>query len=210
MAAVGSLTGVMTGATAGNATIYYRITASCQATMMVTVRPLPGVITGTMTVCNNGVTTTLYSGTGGGIWSSSNTTVATVGSSVSTGTGVVTGLVAGTTTISYTLPTGCARTAIVTVNPCTRAANTTGVDVVSVSSLSVYPNPTSGAFTVSTAEAGTLLVYAVDGKEVAKYQLTEGDTQLSLPQGTAAGIYMCRYVGNNGSTVMIRLVYSQN
>ena len=52
----------------------------------------------------------------GGLWSSSNPAVATVDTSVGFGVGVVVGLTAGTTTISYAMG-GSVSTVVVTVNP---------------------------------------------------------------------------------------------
>ena len=110
-------TGVVTGEFAGTAIITYTLPTTCITTAIVTVNPLPAAITGTMNVCA-GLTTTLSDATTPGTWTSGTTTVATVGSS----TGIVTGGVsvigtAATDIITYTLPTGCYATAVVTVNP---------------------------------------------------------------------------------------------
>jgi hypothetical protein len=110
--------GVVSGVSAGTATISYTATGSLgtgTTTRIVTVNPLPsaGSITGTATV-TAGSTTTLSNATTGGTWSSSATGVATVGSA-----GVVSGVAAGTATISYTVSNGCGSavaTRIVTVN----------------------------------------------------------------------------------------------
>ena len=110
-ATVGSSTGIVTGAVAGTATITYVIGSTCYITTPVTVNPNPTGITGTLNVCV-GLTTTLNSTPAGGTWSSNNGN-ATIGSS----TGIVTGITAGTSVITYTLSTGCITTAIVTVNP---------------------------------------------------------------------------------------------
>ena len=94
VAAVGSSTGVVTGesvASPTTATITYTLGDGCFTTQGVTVNPIPTNITGNLTVCT-GLTTTLNSTPGGGIWSSTNTAVATINSS----TGVVTGVSAGT------------------------------------------------------------------------------------------------------------------
>ena len=107
-ASVGS-TGIVTGNLTGTATIYYT-TATCVRSLVVTVNPLPSGIMGTLTVCR-GATTTL-SDDGSGTWSSSNTAVATVVSS----TGVVSGVSAGTTTIKYTVGSGCFASVVVTVS----------------------------------------------------------------------------------------------
>ena len=110
-ASVGSSSGVVTGVVAGTATIVYMLPTGCSVSAVVTVNPLPGAITGTMSVCE-GSTTGLSDATAGGTWGSSTTSVATVDAG-----GVVTGVLAGTTTITYTLPTGCIMTAVVVVNP---------------------------------------------------------------------------------------------
>jgi trimeric autotransporter adhesin len=110
--------GVVSGVSAGTATISYTATGSLgtgTTTRIVTVNPLPsaGTITGTATV-TAGSTTTLSNATTGGAWSSSAAGIATVGS-----TGVVTGVAAGTATISYTVTNGCGSavaTQVVTVS----------------------------------------------------------------------------------------------
>jgi trimeric autotransporter adhesin len=107
-----SPTGVVTGEGAGIAQITYMIaTTGCQRTQDVTVNPLPSFITGAYDVCV-GNTTTLGNADFGGTWVSSNASVATINAA----TGVVSGIAAGNTTISYILPTGCVRTQSFTVN----------------------------------------------------------------------------------------------
>ena len=109
---VNPVTGCVTGISAGTTTIFYIMPTGCTATIIVTVYALPTPISGTLSVCV-GQTTSVSDGTAGGTWSSSNTGVATIGSS----SGIITGVGAGTATISYTLGTGCIMTAVVTVNP---------------------------------------------------------------------------------------------
>ena len=104
-----SATGVVTGVATGTATITYNLGGSCYVTALVTVSLLSS-ITGTPSVCV-GLTTTLADATAGGTWSSSTPGVATISA-----TGVVTGISAGTTTITYTSLTGCTTTMLVTVN----------------------------------------------------------------------------------------------
>ncbi|MCW3124045.1 MAG: hypothetical protein JWQ38_3537 [Flavipsychrobacter sp.] len=67
-------------------------------------------ITGIQPTCT-GSTTTLSDADAGGTWTSSNTLVATIGSS----SGVVTGMTPGTTTINYTSPLSCISTTTLTV-----------------------------------------------------------------------------------------------
>ncbi len=111
IATVGATTGVVTGVTAGTTIITYSVPSLCSTTATVIVNPLPAAISGTLSVCL-GENTTLTDG-GGGTWSSSNTTIATIGLT----SGVVHGVAVGTATITYTLPTGCQTTATFAVNP---------------------------------------------------------------------------------------------
>lgn len=69
----------------------------------------PSAISGTLTVATS-ATTQLSSSPSGGTWSSTTTTVATIGT-----TGLVTGVAAGTSTISYVVTSGCHAIATVTV-----------------------------------------------------------------------------------------------
>jgi len=111
VATIGSGTGVVTGVASGITTITYELSPSCLITRDVTVNPQPSAISGTAQVCIGGNTT--LTDAGGGSWTSSIPALATIGA----GTGVVTGIVAGTVDITYTLPTGCATTTGLTVNP---------------------------------------------------------------------------------------------
>lgn len=115
-ASVGSATGIVTGVSAGVEVITYILPTGCLTTYSVTVDPLPAPITGSLAICYS-YTTFLSSGTPGGIWSISPTSVATIDASGLV-TAVWTGSTAATATVTYTLPTtGCLTTAIVTVNP---------------------------------------------------------------------------------------------
>ena len=107
---INTVTGVATGVATGSAIIVYKLSSGCLITTGVTVDPLPAAITGTLGICLGSVSTLADAATGG-TWSSSNTTVATIGTA-----GDVSGLTAGTSTISYILPTGCYKTTTVTVN----------------------------------------------------------------------------------------------
>jgi uncharacterized protein YjdB len=110
IATIGSSSGLVTGVAIGSVTITYTI-GTCFAIGTVTVNPVPLAITPAtpVTICVGG-TTTLADATLGGVWSSGNTAIATVGS-----TGIVTGVGVGPVTISYTVA-GCAATKIITVN----------------------------------------------------------------------------------------------
>ena len=95
-------------------------------------------IAGRDTICI-GDTTTLTDATMAGTWSSSSPYIASIN------TGVATGLITGTTTISYTVPEGTA-TFLLTVGTCiTEVKNISNV----TSSLSISPNPSQGTFTLN-------------------------------------------------------------
>jgi hypothetical protein len=116
---------------AGTSTISYTVTNSCgtvAATAVVTVNPVPtaGTITGIFSVCP-ALTTALtdVTGTGPGVWSSVSPGVAAVGTS-----GIVLGLTAGTSTISFAVTNSCGTaytSVVVTVNPSPFAAPISGV-----------------------------------------------------------------------------------
>ena len=107
-----SNTGLVTGISAGTTNITYSNTLGCSTTSVVTVNALP-TISGTAIVCNGFQTQLTGSGTAAtsNAWTSSNTAIASVSS-----TGLVTGIVAGTTTITYTNSNGCKVSVGLTVN----------------------------------------------------------------------------------------------
>ena len=113
VASIGSVSGVVTGVSAGTAIVSYLIpgAAGCIVTTTLTVNATPAITPGTLALCIGG-TSTLTTAVSGGTWSSSTTSVATIGS-----TGVAGSISAGTTTVSYTTLFGCVGTASVTVNP---------------------------------------------------------------------------------------------
>ncbi len=103
--------GLVTGEAIGTAIISYTVPSGCTTTLEVTVNELPAPVAGATTVCQN-ASITLTNADAGGTWSSSNTAVGTID-----GAGLLTGLAAGTATITYTLPTTCRSVMDITVNP---------------------------------------------------------------------------------------------
>jgi hypothetical protein len=143
---------------------------------------------------------TLANATSGGTWSSSNTFKATIVS----GTGVLTGVASGTATITYRVSAGCYKTRTHTTTTSRPEEAMAGTTV-----LSVYPNPTSGTLTVQAPTSGTFTMYTVDGREVARYAVSETATTVTLPGNLATGVYMCRFNGTDGSSDVVRLIYQQ-
>ncbi len=134
--------GIFAGGSPGVSTIIYTMPGSCAVTASVTVSTLPGGITGPNTLCS-GLTISLTDATTGGVWSSSNTAVATVSN-----TGVVYGISGGTTVVDYTLSTGCGANKTVTVYPSPSAI--TGVSIICIGSATVLSNSVAGGVWTST------------------------------------------------------------
>lgn len=145
------------------ATRYYRVylvSGTCNAyssTATITVNSLPAVasITGSTSFCAS-AGTTLSNTTAGGVWSSSNTGVATINSS-----GAVSGIAAGTSTITYTVTNGngcsSAATMVVTVNPVLAAPGSvtaTPATIASGSSSNLNAVSTGNAISWYTSASG--------------------------------------------------------
>jgi len=160
---VGS-TGIVAGVSAGTSTISYSITNSCGTaieTNVVTVNPLPsaGTIIGTASLCNSS-TTALSDATTGGAWSSSSAGTATIGS-----TGIVTGISAGTSSITYSVTNGCGTTmatSMVTVNLLPSAGTIIGTATICISDTSDLSDAaTGGTWSSSTASIATVDVTGI-------------------------------------------------
>jgi len=119
IATVNSFTGLVYAVATGTSTIEYAYTTTgCYAAAVFTVNPSPVAIDGTPLICQ-GLTSTFNDPTPGGTWSSSNTTIGSVGST----TGLVAGVNPGAATIIYTLPTTCFVTYPVTITTPPTAIN---------------------------------------------------------------------------------------
>ena len=75
----------------------------------------------------------------------------------------------------------------------------------SVASLRVYPNPTTGHLTISAPEQGMFIVYDLLGQQTARYSVIKGETEIVLP-GVAAGVYLGRFLGESGYEQVVRVV----
>jgi len=183
LATIGSASGLITGVSAGSVIVTYSVTNSCGtaiATAPVTVissTATLGPITGITSICEE-AGTTLSNDTTGGTWSSSNTSVATVGSS----TGIVHGVLPGTATIVYSANVTCgvaSASTVVTVLELPDAGTITGVARLCSGSFNIYTDNAAGGVWNSSnsavASVGSLtgLVSGVaPGTAIVSYSVT--------------------------------------
>ncbi len=169
-----SATGVVTGVSAGTATVTYTSTAGCRSFAEVTVDPIPaGAITGASMVCPGGsisLTPPPYSGTWSVSW----------GAVTVSASGVVTGVTpGGTGTISYTIPTMCGVSSylfMVTVHTLPTVNPITGPTTVCVGSTITLANTTPGGLWsisggVATISSGGVVTGVSGGTATATYKV---------------------------------------
>lgn len=212
IATAGSATGIVTGVATGVAYITYTLPTGCKADTAVHVNPDPAMIVGYPTMIVS-TTTTYTDATTGGVWSSSNPAVATIGA----GTGSAYGVAAGVVTFSYTISTGCAATKVVSVNilggasPRGSEENTSSI---TDDEIRLTPNPNKGTFTIS----GTLGTAATKHDEEVWLELTdmlgqvvyrnkiqshEGKIEEDVVPGNVAnGMYLMNVRWSDGNRVM--------
>ncbi len=159
--------GVVTGNNAGTTNIIYTISdGTCSAseikTITVLANPIVSSITGDNSVCIN-TTSQLNCSTNSGVWSSSNTSIATVSPS-----GLVNGVSSGTCTINY----------IVTSNGCS-ASQTNSVTILNPTTLAlVTPIGTNNQTICVNSTLTTIQYFSVGSSST--ITLTNGT---SFPQG---------------------------
>ncbi len=186
VASVDPSSGAVTGNSVGTATITYTVENSCGASYVTrteVVNPLPsvGAITGNANQCV-GASTTLSDVTIGGVWSSSDTTIAKVNAT----TGVVTGIAAGSTTINYTYTNafGCGYTVSITDNvfPPPFIEPIIGAAHECVGSFIVLGDPTTGGTwssvdpAIATVSATGVVTGVSGGVATIVYSVTDGCT----------------------------------
>ena len=142
----------------------------------------------------------LASSVSGGVWSSANTSIATVDAA-----GMVAGVAAGTVHISYTVSNSCGA---VSAAKLVAVLSASGVEhVPGAGKLSIYPNPATGAFHVDAQTDGYLYLFSMDGRQVARYKIVNGSNYVNMPAGLAPGIYPGKFMGDDGVTEQVKIMY---
>lgn len=201
--ATADTSGVITGLAAGTSVITYQVTGSgCYKTATVTVLASPAPIDGTLTIAT-GTSTTLTNTVSGGTWSSSASTIASIG----TTSGIMNGVNVGTANITYKLTNGCYKTAVANITTVAGKAVAGTRTETGQAEIRIFPNPSQGSITVETEVDGVFTIHTMDGKQVARFDISAPTTSVALPYDLAAGMYLCRFAGADGNDTIVRLVY---
>ena len=196
VATVGISTGIVSGHIKGNATISYTVTNGCGATFttqVITVDSLknPGVIAGIASMCADSVIT-LTDNIAGGVWSSSNTAVASIDAA-----GLITGHSGGIITISYSVTNLCgiaAATKIVTVHPLPLAGSITGADTVCKGASAILGETvagggwSSGNTTIATIDTTGVVSGVAAGQVMISYKVSNGCGTATATQAIVVAI----------------------
>ena len=202
-AATVSATGVVSGLTVppppGRVNIYYVMTNNCgsdSTRIRVTINnPASPIGISATTICIDS-SVVITDSTGGGTWSSSDSTVGSVGFHLGGGFPpsfgeAITGHTAGTTTITYTGTNACG-TYTETMNVTVINCGATAVNNVATitNSCNVYPNPSTGSFNIvanSTKYAKANCTIAnMLGEKVKEFTINtnqESSVNLTIPTG---------------------------
>jgi uncharacterized protein YjdB len=150
-------------------------TAVTTINVTVSVPPVAGVITGATAICGSGVTH-LFASVAGGVWSSADTTIATINSG-----GYVIGVGFGTALISYTVTNACGTavaTTTVTYNALPFAGTVIGAAKVCVGSTLIYSGTvpggvwSSGNTAIATVTSGGIVYGVAPGLATISYAVT--------------------------------------
>ncbi len=166
-----SSSGTVTGVSGGTTIISYTSPSCSDYTKTITVQSVPS-ITGNLNVCV-GYITTLSTSTTGGVWSSSNPTVATISAA-----GAITGVSPGSATISYTMSSGCAATALVNITAIPTAI-TAPAAVCQATTATLSCSPSSGMWSSSNSAVAVIspsgvLTASAPGITVISYTMPGG------------------------------------
>ncbi len=203
LASVVTGTGVVTGASAGTPTITYTLPSGCFATVVVTVNAAPsaGTISGFYFVCP--APTTFSETVTGGTWGVTNSSVAGV-----TGAGAVSAIAPGIDTVTYSVSNSCGTSVAefpINTAPCLAKIN--ALDK-ATSNLQVFPNPSTGSFSVKVlsdiTEQVLITVSDPTGRQLQKYTAMT-NSEIGVNASLPAGIYFVS-AATSGNRYVSKLV----
>jgi trimeric autotransporter adhesin len=200
-ALVGVGSGIVTPVSPGTTTISYTFTNGCFKTLPLTVNPIPATILPSVLATCVGSSLSLINVSAGGVWSIDSAHIATVGAA----TGILTGISPGIATVTYTLATGCYRTATVTINSASAAITPSHATACQGNSIFLSCSSAGGTWSsnntaVATVAMGSGIVTAVSpGTAIISYILpgfcyrTDTITIRPLPSAiTPANVVICQ------------------
>ena len=210
--------GVVTGIANGTVTISYTVTSTCGST---TVTKNLSTVTGGSLASISGVssiqtnaTTSFSDSTSGGTWSSANTLIATVDTN-----GLVTGKAPGTTTISYTINSGCLTGTVtkqITVTDLApTAVNDTTFTMVNVpKNISPLANDQIGSYPFNNSSIEFLTGTAPNPETVGVFTTHANGTVTFTPVNNFTGVASIGYriydTGGQSTTAYIIVTISEN
>lgn len=81
-----------------------------------------------------------------------------------------------------------------------------GVDDLNRDDIKLYPNPTAGNVVLEARQEGTLRIYDTRGVLTGTYEVLRGSNHILLPP-LSAGIYIGKFTGADGSTIVLRILH---
>jgi hypothetical protein len=93
----------------------------------------------------------------------------------------------------------------ISVTACAGVIVDLGVDKKASDELELYPNPNNGNFTINSKNSGMLYVYNIQGQVTTSYKISQGKTNITMPRSASAGVYIGRFVQDNGMASMVKI-----
>jgi hypothetical protein len=92
----------------------------------------------------------------------------------------------------------------------TTSPPTTAVTEGMKQTFSLYPNPTTGSFSLLVSGSGTFVISTIEGKTIDTRKVVAGINDISLPAHFANGLYMGVYTPDDGTKPdIVRFVYQR-
>jgi uncharacterized protein YjdB len=195
--------GVVTGVAAGTPVMSYTTPAGCVRTKSITVKTLPAPVSGNAAVCVAG--TSVLTAETGVSWTSSTPSIATIGST----SGVVTGISAGTSTITFLATSGCTSLRIVTVSAAPDAGTITGPNTVIIGNTIALSDAVGGGTwassdgSIATVVSGTGDVTGVSAAPSVTISYTVNNGCGAATTTATISVTTSRPAGNNANGVQL-------